>query len=79
MYVCVSGVKCQLFGKFCVHRKWMSPIVYWEEHVQNEALVNECSMSIGAIPSKDITEDLLSAYQKNKAAYIQYTYRRRLP
>ena len=56
----------------------MNPIVYWEESEQSEALVNECSMSIGAILSEDITEDLLTVHQKNNAAYIQYTYRRRL-
>ena len=30
------------------------------------------SIPTGAIPSADITEDLLFAYEENKAAYIQY-------
>ena len=30
----------------------------------------------GAVPSADITEDLLTAYQRDNARYIQYTEER---
>ena len=33
-------------------------------------------ISSRAIPSPDITEDLLTAYQKDKAGYIHYTEKR---
>ena len=45
----------------------------WKYPFLNDDLA---SVPTGAIPSADITEDLLTAYQKNKAVYTQYTEER---
>ena len=45
----------------------------WKYPFLNDDLA---SVPTGAIPSADITENLLTAYQKNKAVYTQYTEER---
>ena len=46
---------------------------------KNPALRGDlASISTGAINSTDITEDLLTAYQKDEAVYIQYIVERLL-
>ena len=44
-------------------------IADWKYPFLNDDLA---SISTGAIPSADIAEDLLTAYQKDKVGFIQY-------